>query len=408
MDQDVIGWSTADITLLIQALARPAIEQFVHDPPYLQQRALAGFSKRLPPNYAQRLATYLAQRAALYQQSLQELIKYWRQEKQTLCDAIEQLQPPIALEALAPLLEQHGGRDVLSALHTDPRAESFGEVLAQLRQGIELRNIPLEATAPPAEPPTRAPGKLTSPVAQKTQPQTTTADKDNRRAHAPTTSSAAVATLPRLSGGLPHPIAVPATPKTTSELFAALGAELQALQTTQQNIESCGAQLTQHQTSDDPQALQRIIEKLNAFSQKRTEGFARFAALDNALLTTLRTETQQAEAAGQVESLSSSLPNDTAPTTIAEAIARLQAFHQTSERLTAALTLNEQRLAVLKATPAAIETLIREIDALEGDSAPLRARIADLKTTVPEKASTKQIERTLQMAVRRSEERRVG
>src|SRR5215472_16590033 len=129
MDQDVIGWSTADITLLIQSLAHPTIEQFVHDHPYLQQRALAGFSKRLPPNYAQRLAAFLAQRAALYQQSLQELIKCWRQEKQALCDTIEQMEAHITLEALAGILAEHGGRDTLSALHTDPRAETFGDTL---------------------------------------------------------------------------------------------------------------------------------------------------------------------------------------------------------------------------------------------------------------------------------------
>ncbi|HLV98871.1 MAG TPA: hypothetical protein VKT82_09365 [Ktedonobacterales bacterium] len=398
MDQDVVGWSTADITLLIQSLALPAVEQFVHDHPYLQQRALAGFSKRLPPNHAQRLANFLSQRAALYQQSLQELIKYWRQEKQPLCEAIEQLEQPITLEALGPLLKEHGGRDILSALHTDQRAENFGEILAALRLGIERGEIALEATAPPPEPPARPSGKLAPSGVAPSQAQAAASGSDKRRAHAAPASVVSVATLARPSGGLPHPAAPPAAPKTTIELFAALAADLQALQGIQQTIEACGAQLTQHPTADDPQTLQRTIEKLNAAHQKRLEGFARYAALEGELLKALRAETQEAEAAGQVEGLSASLPPETAPTAISDASARLQAFHQVSERLTAALTLNEQRLAALKAAPAAIETLLREIDDLEGDSGTLRERLASLKTTLPEHGSTKQVERALQLA----------
>jgi hypothetical protein len=400
MDQDVIGWSTTDITLLIQSLARPAIEQFVHDHPYLQQRALAGFSKHLPPNYPQRLASYLAQRAALYQQSLQELIKCWRQEKQALSEVIEQMDPPITLETLAPLLAQHGGRDVLSALHTDPRAAHFGETLALLRQGIEQRSIPLEATVPPPALPTREPAKPTAPTTSAGQTQATGSGSASRRGQPAPTSGAAIATLSRPSGSLPHSATVIAEPKTTAELFAALEAELQTLQATQQTIEACGALLTQHQTSDDRQAVARVIEKLTAAYQKSTESFTRLAVLDGALLNTLRAETQQAEATGQVEGLSASLPAANAPTTIADANARLQAFHQASERLTTALTLNEQRLAALKAAPAAIETLLREIDELEGESGPLRDRLANLKTTVPENASNKQIERAAQMATK--------
>jgi hypothetical protein len=393
MDQDVIGWSTADITLLIQSLAQPAIEQYVHDHPLLQQRALAGFSKRLPQNYPQRLANYLAQRAALYQQNLQDLIKCWRQEKQLLCEVVEKMETPITLEALAPLLQKHGGRDILSALHTDPRAESFGEILAALRQGIERGEIPLEG-APAPLPPARGPGKLSTPGAPAGQAQGAATSPTNPRA------PAAVATLPRPSGRLPHPVAALSTPKTTVELFAALEAELQSLQAIHQTIEACGAQLTQHQISDDTQALQRVIEKLNTSQQKRKEGLARLTTLDSGLLKALRAETQQAEAAGQVEGLSASLPADTPPGTISEASTRLQAFHQVSERLTAALTLNEQRLAALKTAPAAIETLVREIDELEGESGPLRGRLANLKTTVPENATTRQIERALQMAER--------
>jgi hypothetical protein len=398
MDQDVVGWSTADIMLLIQSLALPAVEQFVHDHPYLQQRALAGFNKRLPPNYAQRLANFLTQRAALYQQSLQELIKFWRQEKQPLCEAIEQLEQPIALEALAALLKEHGGRAVLSALHTDPRAESLGDILAAMRGGIERGEIPLEATAPPAEPPARSSGKILSPGAAPGQTAPGGSGSDKRRAHAAPSNGATVATLARPSGALPHPIAQPATPKTTSELFAALAADLQALQSIQQTIEACGAQLTQHPTADDPQTLQRTIEKLNAAHQKRLEGFARYATLEGELLKALRAETQEAEAAGQVEGLSTSLPAETAPTAISDASARLQTFHQVSERLTAALTLNEQRRAALNAAPAAIETLLREIDDLEGESGALRERLASLKGALPEHASTKQVERSLQLA----------
>ncbi len=396
MDQDVIGWSPADIALLIQSLARPSVEQFVHDHPFLQQRALAGFSKRLPPNYPQRLANCLAQRAELYQQTLQELIKHWRQEKQSLCEIVEHLEPPITLETLAPLLAQHGGRDILAALHTDPRAETFGDTLSALRLGIERREIPLD-------PPTPAPGRRgsTSPepsAPPSSQQQAPTTGPANHRAAAAPSSAAAVATLPRPSGGLPHPVSPPPAPKTTLELFAALETELQALHTIQQTIETCGAQLAQHQQADDPQALARILEKLNAAHQKRIEGFARFAALDSELLSALHAETQQAEAAGQVEGLSASLPASTPPSAISEASARLQAFRQTRERLTAALTLNEQRLAALKAAPATIETLLHEIDELEGESGPLRARLAALKTTVPENASVRQIERALQMA----------
>ena len=406
MDQDVIGWSTADITLLIQSLARPAIEQFVHDHPYLQQRALAGFSKRLPPNYAQRLATYLAQRAALYQQSLQELIKCWRQEKQSLCDAIEQMETPITLEALATILAEHGGRETLSALHTDPRAETFGDTLAALRQGIERREISLEPTTLPTEPPTRDSGKSairsTGTVGTVQIPPTGAV---KRPGLTPTEGATGVATLARPFGGL-HTIAAPSVPKTLIELFAALETELQALQTAQQTIETYGTQLTQHQTSNDPQALQRLIEKLSASNQKNMESFARLAALDGELLKALRAETQQAEASGQVEGLSASLPAEAAPNTISEASARLQTYRQTSERLNAALTENERRLVELTAAPAAIEAILREIDDLEGESGPLRARLANLKTTVPENASTKQVERALQMAVKAREQAR--
>ncbi len=403
MDQDVIGWSTADIVLLIQSLPRPSIEQFVHDHPFLQQRALAGFSKRLPPNYAQRLASYLAQRAVLYQQILQELIRHWRQEKQPLCEAIEQLEAPITLETLEPLLKQHGGRDVVSALHTDPRAEHFGETLAALRLGIERGDIPLEPTAPPPDPPPRVPAERGRSVAPASQTRTAAPGTASRRAHPAPSAGPAIATLPRPSGGLPHPVSPP-PPKTAIELFAALEAELQALQAIQQTIETCGAQLAQHQTADDPQTLPRIVEKLNAALQKRTEGFARFAALDGELLKTLRAEIQQAEAAGQVEGLSASLPDGVPPSAISEASARLQTFHQVRERLIAALTLNEQRLVALKAAPAAIETLLRQIDELEGESGPLRARLAHLKTTIPEHASTRQVERALQMAEKAREQ----
>jgi hypothetical protein len=401
MDEDAgIAWSTEDITLLIQSLARPAIEQFVHDHPYLQQRALAGFSKRLPSNYAQRLATHLAQRAAIYQQIFHELIKYWRQEKQPLCETIEQIQAPITLEALTPLLEQYGGRDILSALHTDPRAETFGETLSALRQGIERGEIPLEGAAPSLA---HDSGKLAPSRTPTRRDQAPANGPSNHRERQLPGASVAVATLPRPPGGLPHPVAPPA-PKTTAELFSALEAELQSLQTIQQTIETCGAQLTQPQAADDPQALPRILERLNAAHQKRTESLARFAALDSELLKSLRAETQQAEAAGQVEGLSASLPSDTAPRTISEASAHLQAFKQASERLLAALTLNEQRLAALKAAPAAIETLLREIDELGGESGPLRSRLATLKTTLPEHASTRQIERALQMAEKAREQ----
>ncbi len=404
MDQDVVGWSTADITLLIQSLALPAVKQFVHEHPYLQQRALAGFSKSLPSNYAQRLANFLTQRAALNQQSLQELIKHWRQEKQALCEAIEHLEPPISLETLAPLLQEYGGRDVLSAFHTDPHAETFGDTLAALRLGIERGDIPIEAAVPTPEPSARNSGKLASPAASSNQSQVGPSGANKRKAPAASANGASVATVTRLSGIVPHLIAVPSMPKTTIELFAALEADLQSLQTIQQTIETSAAQLAQHQIADDPQTLQRTLERLNAAHQKRLEGFARYAALDGELLHALREETQQAEAAGQVEGLSASLPADAAPTTISDASARLQAFHQVSERLTAALTLNEQRLAALKAAPAALETILREIDDLEGDSGALRERLASLKTTVPEHASTKQVERALQLAERLREQ----
>src|SRR5579859_570428 len=395
MDLDPVGWSTEDITLLIQSLARTAIEQFVHDHPFLQQRALAGFSKRLPPNYPQRLASHLSQRAAIYQQTLQELIKFWRQEKQPLCDVIEQLEAPHTLEALSPLIEQHGGRAVLSTLHTNAHADTLGEILTALKQGINRGEIPLEPTAPP---PARDSGKLPMAGAPAAPAPTTAPAAANRRERPSGALSTVAATLPRPSGSLAYRSETPAAPKTIPEFLAALETQLQSLHTIQQTIETSGVQLTQHQTSDDPQALPRILEKLNAAYQKRTEGLARFGALESDLLNALRTETQQAEAAGQVEGLSDSLPPDTPATTLSEASAHIQAFQQARERLTAALTLNEQRLSALKAEPAAIETLLREIEELEGETGPLRAKLANLKTTAPENATTRQIERALQTA----------
>ncbi len=391
MDLDPVGWSTEDITLLIQSLAHTAIEQFVHDHPFLQQRALAGFSKRLPPNYPQRLASHLSQRAVIYQQTLQELIKLLRQEKQPLCEAIEQIEPPLTLAALGPLIDQYGGRAVLSTLHTNAHAETLGELLTTLKQGIKEGGIPLEPSAPP---PARDSGKLTLAGASTAPAQPTTASSaPNRRERPSGPFSTVVTTLPRPSGGLAARAETPAAPKTIPEFFAALETQLQSLHAIQQTIEASGTQLSQHQITNDPQALPRILERLNAASQKLAEGLNRFAELDSALLNALRAETQQAEAAGQAENLSDSLPPAAPATSISEASARLQAFHQAHERLTAALTLNEQRLAALKAEPAAIEILLREIEELEGETEPLRARLTTLKN-----ASTRQIERTLQSA----------
>ncbi len=48
--------------------------------------------------------------------------------------------------------------------------------------------------------------------------------------------------------------------------------------------------------------------------------------------------------------------------------------------------------------------MLREIEELDGESGPLRARLANLKITVPENATTRQIERALQVAERLREQ----
>src|SRR5579871_1561187 len=153
MDQDVAGWSVEEVKQLIQLFDHSAIEQFVREHAFLQKRALAGFSKRLPPDYAQRLARFLTQRATQNQQSLNDLIKRWREQNPALCDAIQALEASSTSEAFVPLVEQHGGVPVLYALRTDPRAAELSDHITALHSGIKAGTF---AKMPAAKAPARA------------------------------------------------------------------------------------------------------------------------------------------------------------------------------------------------------------------------------------------------------------
>jgi hypothetical protein len=393
MDQNAAGWSVEDISLLLQTLGQQPTQQFVREHPHLQ-RVLHGWSTRLPPHYVSLLANPLAQRSPLAQQTLKELLKLWRQKHQPLCEAIERLEPPLTLEALAPLIEEHGGNAVLSALHLDPRAETLGETRTALKEGIGRKAIPAEAQPAPG----RDSGKPAKSGNTGTQASSPGSGAAPHKESAASPASTSAATLPRPSGGLARRAASTGAPKTTNELFAALEAELHTLQTIQQTITTSAAQLAQTQTADDAQMLQRALDKLNAAYQKRLESFARFAALNAELLEKLQGETQQAEASGQVEGLSASLPSEAAPTTIHEASERIQALQQVRDRLNAALTQNEQHLAALKAAPAAIETLLHQIEELRGESGSLRASLASLKADIPAHADARRVKPALQVA----------
>lgn len=393
MDQEATRLSAEDIVQLIHLLGRTPIEQFVREHAYLQ-RSLAGFSKRLPPDYAQRLARFLIQRSTLNQQGLQELLKRWRQQHQPLCDAIQQLEPPLTLESLAPLIQQHGGRATLYALRTDPRAEMLGDIISAIRQGLDQGEIP---PAPSVALSTESASDVPKPNGSTTPARHSASPANTKERLAP---AATVATLPRLTGSLASRTAPASAPKTTPDLFAALDAELQAIQATDQAIATCAAQLAQPQIAHDPQALQRIIEKLTSVRQKLIGSLDRFAALENSLLEKIRSETAEAEATGLAEGLTALLPQADTPLTVDDARAHLQALQHAHTRLQEAITLNERRRAALKAIPAAIESLLDEIAALGGEPGPLSARLAKLKATPGENISNRQLERTLEEARR--------
>ncbi|HEX6777696.1 MAG TPA: hypothetical protein VF099_05805, partial [Ktedonobacterales bacterium] len=379
MDQDATGWSVEEIKQLIQLLDRSIIEQFVREHAFLQRRALAGFSKRLPTDYPQRLARFLTQRATQTQQTLNDLIKRWREQNAAVCDAIQVLETPLTLETLKPLIEEHGGSPALYALRTDPRAGELAGLITTIRESIAAGTFPRmpAATKTPAraEPASAKSASVTPPAANGTA----------ATPHRPTSS----------------PINLPgqtSMPKSIPAFFASLEAELQALQATDHSIAACATQLAQPQIARDPQALQRLIEKLSAARQKIIDALARFAALDSELLKHIRAETEQAEADGLVAGLVATLPSPTTPATIDEAHTRVLALRDAHTRLNEAIALNEQRLAELQTIPAAAESLLNEIVDLGGLRGAVSANLAKLKAALTRSANSRQIEQTLEQA----------
>ncbi len=390
MDQETIGWSVEEVKQLIQTLGAKPIEQFVREHAYLQQRALAGFSRRLPGDYPQRLARFLIQRAGLNQQALKELIKHWRQHFATLCDALQALEPPLTLESLSPLIQEHGGTLAFYALRTDPRATAFSDIITTIRQSLSRGEIsPTPVLPVPAEA-SQEHAKPTDPSLPANPPPATTKER------AVSNSGSLGTAIAKPSGGFASRSAQISVPKTIPEFFVALEAEVQTLHATDQTFSACASQLAQPQTAHDPQALQRVIDRLTTARQKIVDGLARFAVLDCELLAKLRAETGHAESFGLAEDLSSQLPQDHTPATVDEARARIAALQEAYERLSAAIALNEQRRAELKAVPALIQRLLDEIAALDGDPGPLSASLEKLKATPLESSS--QIERALERA----------
>jgi hypothetical protein len=389
MDQEAAGWSAEEVKQLIQTLGDKLIEQFVREHPYLQQRALAGFSRRLPGDYPQRLARFLIQRAGLNQQALKELITRWRQHYAVLCDGLQALEPPLTLESLSPLLQQHGGTLTLYALRTDPRAAVLSDIITTIRQGLTQGEIsPTPIKAAPAET-AQEPAKPADPNPQEN-PAPARA-KERAVSH----SGSLVG---RPSGGFANRNTQISAPTTIPEFFAALEAEIQTLQATDQTLSACASQLAQPQTAHDPQALQRLIDRLTTTRQKIVDGLARFAALESDLLAKLRAEIGQAERFGLAENLSALLPPDQAPATVDEARTRILTLQTAYERLRAAVALNQQRQARLKAAPAQIQLLLDEIAGVGGDPAPFVAGLEKLKATPLESSNSRQIERALESA----------
>ncbi len=393
MDQDAAAWSAEEIAAFIQQMNRASVEQFVRKHQHLQRTALAGYSKKLPPDYVSRLARVLAQRGFANQQDLKHLLERWRQDHAAVCQVVQQLEPPLTLGLLQPVIEQYGGQEALLALRTDPRAEKLGEVIAALKQGLELGRISRAATLP-------APGE---PAAHNGKPETAASPAPEAiELRPPQSTERGSQTRPKPSSVLPR--LVPATnganahPQTVAEYVNALESQIQSLATIEQTVTSFGVQLTQASTVHNPLALQRTIERLTTASQKQSEGLGAFAALETEALALLRSEVQQAEAAGLGEMLSAQLPTEAAVMTSDEARAHLQAIQQVRERLSAALARHEQRRAALSMAPAVIGRLLEEIEGLEGETGPLRASLEKLKATMAERASDQQTERTLKRA----------
>ena len=392
MDQDAAGWSVEEIKQLIQLFDRSAIEQFVREHAFLQRRALAGFSKRLPSDYAQRIARFLTQRATQNQQTLNDLIKGWREQKSPLCDALQALEPPLSLESVMPLIDEHGGAPTLYALRTDPRADELTNLITAIREGIKAGTFP---KTPAAKTPTRATSASAEPASGMQSANGTAAEE-----HLAQSNGSPAATPSRPPVSPTNHSGQNNVPKSIPAFFAALEAELQSLQATDHSIASCATQLTQPQTAHDPQALQRVIEKLSGAHQKIIDVLARFAVLDSGLLENIRAETEQAEVEGLVAGLVAILPSPATPATTDEAQARIHALRDAHTRLDAAIALNEQRLAELQAAPAAIESLLHEIVELGGLRGPISASLAKLKAALNRRANSRQIEQTLEQARR--------
>jgi hypothetical protein len=393
MDQDAAAWSAEEIAAFIQQMNRASVEQFVRKHQYLQRTALAGYSKQLPKDYPQRLARVLAQRGFANQQDLKQLLERWRQDHSAVCQAIQQLEPPLSLEVLQPFIEQYGGQEVFLALRTDPRAEKLGEVSAALKLGLEHGEIRLMPTLPPPDEMAAQNGK-----GEEAEPPATEAAEGTHL------QSAERSTLPRARPGTALPRLAPVTngagahPQTVAEYVSTLEVQIQALAAIEKTITGCGEQLTQPSIAHNPQAIQRMIERLTVGQQKMSEGLSHFAALEGELLERLRAEVRQAEAGGLVEPLSALLPTAPTITTSDEARAHLQAIQQVRERLSAALLRYEQRRAALATAPEVIARLLEEIDGLEGESGPLRASLAGLKTLIGKRAAEQQIEEALKRA----------
>jgi hypothetical protein len=391
MNQDAAVWSIEEITQFIQQMSYPSVEQFVRKHPPLQQSALAGFSKQLPKDYAQRLARVLGKQVFAWQQVLQQLLERWRQDHPAVCQAVQQLEPPLTLELLQPLIERYGGQEVCSALHTDPHAQDHWEVCTALKQGMErgeMSRVPTQL-APNGTPAQPGPAEEPTPASPDPTPAVATRPKSEER-------RGKIGTAPPPPT---HPTNGASTHlHTVADYVHALEAQVQALAAIEQTVAACGQQLTQPATMRNPLAVQRAAEKLAAASQKQYEGLGHFVALEGAVLALLRAEVQQAEAAGLVERLAGLLPAESAVATSDEARAHLQAIGQVREHLSAALARHAERRAALTKAPEVIERLLREIEGLEGETGPLQVSLAKLKGMIGERTGDQQPERTLKQA----------
>lgn len=392
MDQDAVAWSAEEIATLIQQMSRASVEQFVRKHQYLQRTALAGHSMRLPKDYPLRLARVLAQRGYANQQELKQLLERWRQDHPAVCQSVQQLEPPLSLEMLQPLIEQYGGLDVLSALRTDPRADKLSEVSAALKQGMEQGEISRAPTQPTPHELAAHNGKAEEPTPPPEPTEARAPQGTELTTQAPHRPGRAVPRLASATNG------TTTHPQTVAEYVSALESQIQAIAAVEKTAMGYGEQLTQPSTVHNPLAVQRIAEKLLAASQKQSEGVRHFTELVGELLELLRSEVQQAEAAGLIERLAVQLPTAPAVTTSDEARAHLQLIQQVRERLSAALARYEQQRAALSSAPGVIVRLLEEIDGLEGESGPLRASLAGLKAMIAERTADQKIEQALKRA----------